>query len=351
MLAEMEYGALSAKVHALYGKRLRTAEFAQLAALKSEAEILEALRQHPGWSRALSQLSPGSWSYVGRIEVEAALREELRLEYLSLAHYVPREDRPLMGFRIRIAERTAILNALRKLKAGKYAMGMPPAPQIVLRGRLDYQALRTCSSYDQLLAAARRSIYYPVLLHLRPEPGGPLPDYTTAESLLRTAYYAYMYRMVQQHYRGSTRKTLLQAMGGQVDLLNIIHILRLKTYFPHIPPEDYLSILYPFHYRLKPELTRRLCGAEDAQAVLELLEGTPYRDCFEGVEVVDAEEYYRRAQYLYNRHQVMAAPPSIYTAMAYLDMKELEMMMVVNVIESVKYGVPYHAALAELVGR
>lgn len=350
MLAEMKYGALSAKVHALYGKRLRTAEFAQLAGLKSEAEILDALRQHPGWSMALSQLSPGSWTYVGRIEVEHALREELRLEYLSLAHFVPREDKPLMSFRVRVAERTAILNALRRLKVGKYAMGMPEAPRIVLQGKLDYQALRECDSYDQLLAASRGTIYYPALLHLRPEPGGPLPDYTAAECLLRTAYYSHMYRIVQQQYSGPTKKVLLRAMGSQVDLLNIIHILRLKTYFPDIPQEDYLPVLYPFHYRLKPELTRQLCGAENAAAVMALLEQTPYRDCFDGVEAVDAEEYYRRALYLFNKHQLISAPPSIYTAMAYLDLKEMEMMVLVNVIESVKYGVPYHAALAELVG-
>ena len=348
--AGMKYGALSAKVHALYGKRLRTEEFARLAGMKSEAEILDALRQHPGWSKALSQCVPGGWKYVGRIEVEQALREELRLEYLSLAHYVPREDRPLMEFRVRIAERTAILNALRRLKVGKYAKGMPPAPRIVLQGKVDYKALRECTSYDQLLSAAKGSIYYPVLLHLRPEPGGPLPDYTTAESLLRTAYFAHMFRIARERYSGTTQKVLLQAMGGQVDLLNIIHILRLKTYFPDTSQEEYLTILFPFHHRLKPELTRQLCAAPDARAVFELLRGSPYRDYFEGVEAMDAEEYYRRALYTFNKHQVLAAPPSIYTAMAYLDLKELEMMVLVNVIESVKYGVPYHAALAELVG-
>lgn len=346
----MKYGALSAKVHALYGKRLRTEDFARLAGMKSESEILDALRQHPGWSRALSQCASGGWDYVGRIELEAALREELRLEYLSLAHYVPREDRPMMGFRIRIAERTAILNALRRLKVGKYAKGMPPAPKIVLRGKVDYKALRECGSYDQLLAATKGSIYYPVLLHLRPEAGGPLPDYTTAECLLRTAYFSHMFRIAQRQYSGATRKVLLQGMGGQVDLLNIIHILRLKTYFPDTPQEDYLTILFPFHHLLKPELTRQLCAAPDAKGVFELLKESPYRDCFEGVEALDAEEYYRRALYTFNKHQIMTGPPSIYTAMAYLDLKELEMMVLVNVIESVKYGVPYHAALAELVG-
>lgn len=347
---DMKYGALSAKVHALYGKRLRREDFARLAGLKSEAEILDALREHPGWSRALSQCAPGSWSYVGRIEVEDALREELRLEYLDLAHYVPRADRPLMSFRIRIAERTAILNALRKLKAGRYAKGMPPASRIVVRGKVDVKALGACTSYDQLLAAARESIYYPALLHLRPEAGGPLPDYTAAECLLRSAYYAHMFRIARQTYRGNVQKTLFKAMGGQADLLNIIHILRLKTYFHDTPQEEYPKVLLPFHDRLKPELTHRLCGAADAGEVFALLRESPYRDCFEGVEVQEAEEYYRRAMYAFDRHQLMCAPPSIYKAMAYIELKELELMVLINVIESVKYGVPYHAALAELVG-
>ena len=67
-------------------------------------------------------------------------------------------------------------------------------------------------------------------------------------------------------------------------------------------------------------------------------------------EVQEAEEYYRRAMYTFNKHQLICGPPSIYTAMAYLDLKGMEMMVLVNVIESVKYGVPYHAGLAELVG-
>ena len=40
--AEMTYGALSAKIRALYGKRLRADDFARLAGLKNEAELLEA---------------------------------------------------------------------------------------------------------------------------------------------------------------------------------------------------------------------------------------------------------------------------------------------------------------------
>ena len=345
-----KYSALSAKIHALYGKRLRASDFARLAEMKNAADILADLQRHPGWSRGLSRAAQDGWSYVGRVEVEKALWEELDLEYQSLSHYVPGEDRPLMEFLVRLGERSAILNALRRLKAGRYAAGMPQVPGPARRGRVDCQALMECASYDQILAAVKGSIYYPTLLHLRLGPGEPLPDYTITECLLRTAYFSYMYRIAQRQYRGDARKTLLRSLGEQVDLLNIIHILRLKTYFPATPQEDYLAILYPFHYRLKPELLHQLCAAPDARAVFALLEGTPYRDCFQEVEVLEVEEYYRRAIYLYDRHQLMTAPASIHTAMAYLDMKMAEMMVLINVIESVKYGVPYHASLAELVG-
>ena len=242
----MTYGALSAKIRALYGKRLRADDFARLAGLKNEAELLEALRQHPGWSRALSLVPPGAWSYVGRVEMEGALRDELRLEYRSLSYYVPREDKPLMQFQLRAAERSALLAALRRLKTGRYAKEPPPTSAVPLRLRLDEGALASCTSYDQLLDAARDTIYAPVLRHLRPSRDGALPDFTLAEAALRTAYFSHLYRIVHCQYTGRTQKVLLRALGEQIDLLNIIHVLRLKTYFPQTEPETYLRVLFPF---------------------------------------------------------------------------------------------------------
>ena len=78
---------------------------------------------------------------------------------------------------------------------------------------------------------------------------------------------------------------------------------------------------------------------------------TPYAASFERVEAAEVEEYYRRAFYAFNRRCLLTGPTSIYTAIAYLDLKELELQVVVNVIESVKYGVPYNENLARLVGQ
>ena len=351
MTAEMAYGALAAKVRALYGKRLRAEDFAQLAARRSEAEILDALRQHPGWSRGLALVPPNAWSYVGRVEVEGALQEELRLEYQSLAYYVPREDKPLMQFQVRAAERSAILSALRRLKAGPAAaQDAAPAPLAGLHGRLDEKAAASCTTYEQLMEAARDTIYYPALRRMRPVRAEELPDFTQADAALRTAYYAHLLRIVRSQYRGGTQKVLLRGLGEQIDLLNILHILRLKTYFPQTSQEEYLAILFPFQYRLTQDFLRKLCAAPGAEGVYALLRGSPYGDCFAQTAVDAVEEYYQRAIYRFNRRQLSAVPPSVYTAIAYLELKELELGVLVNIIESVKYGVPYHAEFANLVG-
>ena len=78
-----------------------------------------------------------------------------------------------------------------------------------LRSTQGQHTLASCTSYDQLLDAARDTIYAPVLRHLRPSRDGALPDFTLAEAALRTAYFSHLYRIVHCQYTGRTQKVLL----------------------------------------------------------------------------------------------------------------------------------------------
>lgn len=142
---------------------------------------------------------------------------------------------------------------------------------------------------------------------------GALPDFTLAEAALRTAYFSHLYRIVHCQYTGRTQKVLLRALGEQIDLLNIIHVLRLKTYFPQTEPETYLRVLFPFHYRLNPDFTRALCAAPGVDDVFALLRDSPYRGKLGGVgeplqvfvvAVVDPRRFYNnRTFYCDYRHK------------------------------------------------
>ena len=343
----MRYGALCTKAKALFGKRLRLADFQHMAALHSEQEVLDYLRQQPGWKAAAAALSAGYEGYVGRLELEAALWEQIRSEYESLLRFAPRQDKALLDFPILLVENRAILASLRRLKAG-HARDTAVANKLLIHhSTLNVRALADSTDYDGICDAARHTIYDDALRRLRPQQGG-LPDYAAAEMLLRSVYFSHMLRVIHKQYAGDTQKVLLRFYGEQIDLLNVIHILRLKTYFPDT--QSFLSALFPFNYRLRPEFIRALCQAPGPDGVFELLRSSPYAGSFEDIRVTEVEDYYCRAFYSFARRQLTGGAPSIYAAVAYLNLKEMELRALVTVIESVKYGAAYDDAFAQLIG-
>ena len=340
------YEALAAKVRALYGRRLHLEDFLQLGNCNSEQEVLTMLQRHPGWAPAVEGLEQSADQFIGRVELENALGKQLAQEYRSLCYFLPRKDRKIMYFPVFLAEKNAILQTLRRLKATSYYEGIPHSHHLE-GSSLDQNTLDTCQDYDGLLTATKNTIYFPVLRQMRPEDGSELPDYMTVESLMYTAYFSHMYQLAYQHYRGSTKATLLEAFGKQTDLLNLIYILRIKTYFPQT--EELSHLLFPFNYRLKASFLQDLCAAPDADAAFAMIQNSPYGECFEDVKVSEVEDYYRRAFWEFNHRQLLNGPPSVYTAMSYLNLKTLELHALVNVIESVKYHVPYDSTFARLI--
>lgn len=338
------YEALAAKVRAMYGKRLKMSDFEHISTLHSEGEVLEYLRNHPGWKRALGQVPDME---IDRAQLETLLQNEVRQEYVALNHYVPRRDKFALSFPVRLCELDQILAVLRRLAAkGRVKPGVELPPDFLLHSKLDYNALNRCKDYSELTAAARDTIYGAPLSMFHPVEGSPLPDYTATEVLLRSTYYSTLYRKAARNYAGETRRVLLRSLGQQVDLLNVTHILRLKKYFPGDP--RYLSSLFPINDRLKPDFVRALLEAPDVDSVLDLLASSPYASVFAERDVPSLEAYSLRTFARFNHRQLVSGTPSVYTAIAYLNLKDLAMKALINDIECVKYGVPFDPFLARL---
>ena len=345
------YSAMTAKVKAMYGKRLRGSDFRNMAALSDVAAVMDYLRQCPGWSEAVDRVERSAFDSAGqllRIPLERALRDQARSEYVRLLHFLPRADQALTAFPILLSDARSIMIALRRLHAGHIKESAPLPQQYVKHSRADHEALRSCTDFEGLLAATQGTIYYEPLRRLRPVESGVLPDYTTAEALLKTAYYAHIYRVIHKNYAGQTRDILLKIFGREIDMLNILHVLRLKRFFPE--EQEYFSTLFPFHYKLKPQTLHALCAAPDMDAARRLVEETPYGPDFRNLDLRQMEVEYRRLIYRFNRRQLSLGVPSVYTAVAYLNLKDQELKALINVIESVYYGIPYIDSFFDLIG-
>lgn len=339
------YEDLTTKVKAMYGKRLRYADFVRMAQQGSVGEVYADLRQHPVWGPAVSRLSGDS--KVGRAKLEASLREQIRKEYVRLIPFIPQRDRELMDFPVLRSELGGLLFTLTRLQAG-WSKKMEALPErFILQSKTDESALPLCTDYDGLLEATRGSIYYDPLLRLRPAEGG-LPDYTVTESRLFSVYYGHMLDVVQKRYVGDVRETLQKSFGTQVDMINIMHILRMKRFFPE--SGDILSVLFPLRYKLRPEQIQAMCAAEGADGVLEVVAGTPYAKVFRDVSMADLQRIYDETLFRLCRRQLMMGKSSIYSTVAFLNLRMLEMKELITVIETVKYQAPYDDRFARVLG-
>jgi vacuolar-type H+-ATPase subunit C/Vma6 len=340
------YEALVTKVKAMYGKRLRHADYVRMANMGSVREIYADLRLHPVWGGAMGRVDEDNGIYH-RARLEGALREQIREEYARLMPFVPQKDQELLEFPILRSEMDGLLFTLTRLQAGRIKEVEPLPTSFIRHSKTDERALPLCTDYDGLLEAAKESIFYDALLHVRPSDGG-LPDYTVTESLLFTVYYSHMMKVVRKRYEGQLRKSLEQDVGSQVDMLNIMHILRLKQFFPEA--DDYLTALFPSSYKLKPEQIRDMCAADGPDGVLAVVETTPYAKTFRGASVKDLRRLYDETVFRLSRRQLMMGQPSIYSAVAFLDLRELEMKELITVIETVKYQAKYDDRIAKMLG-
>lgn len=339
------YEALTTKVKAMYGKRLRYADYMRMAQMGSVSDISADLRQHPVWGGAAGRVEEGG--RFGRARLEAALREQIREEYMRLTAFIPQKDRALMDFPVLRSELDGLLFTLARLQAGRIKEVEPLPTRFILQSGTDEKALPLCTDYEGLLDAARKSIYYDELLRLRPTEGG-LPDYTLAESRLFSVYYRHMLDVARKRYEGDARRLVQRTLGTQVDLMNIMHILRLKRFFPDT--DDFVTVLFPFYYKLKPEQVRAMCAAEDVQGVLSIAAGTPYGAALRNTDVAGLDRIYDETLFRLSRRQLMMGKASIYSAVAFLNLRELEMKELVTVIETVKYQADYDGRFARQLG-
>lgn len=328
----VRYDALAVKARAMYGRRVRREDLKRITDLRSIDDIADELRQLSGWAEATASLPAGQ--LLTRATLESALRAQVRREGLRLAAFVPQKDRPIMDFPIVRSELELIMAALRRLHASMFKEVEPLPEAYLTHTRVDPEGLRRCTDFAGLLEAVKGSIYYAPLSRLQSDEG-TLPDYGVTEALLSSVYYRHILELIRKQYDGPVRRVLEASVGIQVDMLNIMHVLRLKRYFPE--EDNYLPVLLPFHHKLRPEQLRAMCAAPDADAVMELVEATPYADTFRGAKPQELHNLYSAALYKFSRRQLVMGKPSIYSAIAYMNLREIELKAVVAAVEASKY--------------
>ena len=337
--ATIKYGAVRAKVMALYGRLLDRADMDRLCACGSLSDFAAVLRGFEGWNESLSSIT----SRPDGEKLKEAVKDRVYEDYRKLWSFCSLSDKKLLVFTVSRAEYSVLLYTLRRIRTGEPYTGSVTSEFLEKYGSLDMSAIQACGDYAGLLAAAAKSVFAPTLKALETDPDSGLPDYRDAAVALENAYYRELFSYVDKKYGGSGKRQLEELLGTEADWLNVVSILRILRHFPDSASRGD-SLLIPVSHRLKPPLIKKLLAARSPEEAVSILNGTPMGKSLAAAGIDRLEKLYSDAMEAFCKKLIRLPEPNICTAQAYLTLRELECEKLVRIIEAISCGVdPYSA--------
>lgn len=342
----MRYGGVAGKVRAMYGKRITREDYGRLIRARGLSELVSMLKAHPGWSEALRGTSPDE---VHRFELESALRRGVDNEYVKIFKFMQGDDAKLMSYRLLRVEMEELLTFLHYLSAGNPGQYAYDSSDFFKRhSKVNFDALPACRSYAAMLELTRGSVFHEALYEMGRKYGEKI-HFTEADVTLRSVYFHRIEKIAEKKYGGDVLDRIRTALGTRADMMNILAIIRIKRHFPEMT-SDVLSYVVPYYGSLSFDIIRQLYSAPDEQSLFQILRQTSYARIFSGVDYNYPEQYYYKAIYDFNRARISREIPSVYTPMAYMEIKETELQNLIYINECVKYGLSPEAIGSYLIG-
>ncbi len=334
--AVMKYSAVSAKMRALYGKMLSDDDWKRVCGMRSTGELAAFLKVHPGWSDA-ARLLPAGEPKIN--DFEDALGVQILSEFERVYSFASLQDKRYLIFMTYKAEERLILEAYNRLAAVRETISPPRVPEALMqRSRLDFAALKNADKYADIVEAASATIYYGSLKAALKGSETGLPEYGKVSISLENKYYSAVFHYVDKDFTGIGRQKLLESLGTQADLLNIIHILRIKRYFP-ASLESAVELLIPVKYRLNDKMIKEIVSAPTENMAVATLSATSLGKYFKDFDYSNLERQYESAMSSF-LHKLFRTPqPSLCIVQAYLSLKRIESEKLLRVAEAIHYGV------------
>ncbi|MDR0292630.1 MAG: V-type ATPase subunit [Oscillospiraceae bacterium] len=327
------YGAVTSKIRAMFGNRLRREDYDRIAVMKSVSEVADYLRAHPDWGRALESVDTVA---LRRDRLETLLRRHSFAHFLRLFAYVERRDRLVMRYPVLTAEMEQIMRVTSLASSGNIGEYTFELPEYFKKfSRIQYNMLSSVRTYDDLLEAVKYTDFHTALERLRPL-GGEFPSYFLIETQMRRSYYRSVGEMLRGR-KGKAGVLLREATGIQADWENITTVERILRFYPSLL-SDVFHYLVPAGAHLKPVELKTMLSLEDADSLREILKKTYYGPFLEGRDGDTLEKIGQLFLMGYYRRQMAGGTPSVFMPIAYINLYRNELNNLVHIIESVRYG-------------
>lgn len=326
--------ALTAKVHAIYGRRLTKQNYRELVRKQTVNEAAAYLKQQTSYSSLLREVNE---NFVHRGQLENILKRDLFDEYIKVFHYLNRDELKFYRFLIMRMEIGEILSCISLLNAGReeeYLLSLPSF--FAKHSSFDLYALAKVRNFTELLKLLEHTQYYSMLKKYDPSEGEKI-DIIKIEIEFNKLYFGKILEIIDSTFSGKVAEQIRNSFGMLIDLSNITSILRLKKYF-NASSSYIVTLLLPFYFKVKQKDLRAIMDAPDADAAWKAACETFYGSSFKKYDFEYMENYTNQIMFQYHKQLFTFSTCAPVAVVSFLDLKDIEIKNIIHIIEGIRYG-------------
>lgn len=334
MLRELNsYAGLFAKVKVMERNLLCKKDYEELIKKQSVSDVAEYLKNNTEYKSAFSDLDT---SKIHRGQLEQILQKSKEQELVKLIGFLSDGDRRFLETYITKREINIIKNVLRYIvNDSKIKRDIIINPYFEKKYSFNIMKLIDAKTAEEFKSILKDTVYETILEPAVSENGDI--DVFRAEMMLDAYFYKMQWKAIGKYVSKSNRESVLKTAGTNIDMLNILWILRAKKYFD-IPSGLIITYIIPEHYRIKKETLINMANAPNIQSAENLLLGTPYENLKLSNDFY-AEKLYDETILKIVKHQAKANPFSVMSALNYIYEKDNETRNIIKITESIRYNI------------
>ena len=338
MLGSFSNKAIAAKARAMYGHRVTEADYEELMKKRTVGDAAAYLRDNTHYREVLGQVDAAA---IHRGQLENLLRSFRYFQYQRLIAYNFGQQKlyRYLYFREEIQQLLGLLRYLsgkgQGQASGQYDFHYDR--RLVGHTSYDLEKLVEVGSYRELLDFFGDTPYGKILHRFPPDQSGQI-DLMGCEQAFSTYYYKQLLTTIDRELTGDARAATREVIYRRIGYENLVQAYRLKRFF-HSGEEYIRRSLLPFRTP-SDKLIQQLIQAESTAQLHALLEnaGLAPEGADHGGDFI--ENIILRLRAKQSKRDLRNSRHPEVVLQAYMAQLEIELDDIINIIESVRYGLP-----------
>ncbi|MDO4987978.1 MAG: V-type ATPase subunit [Synergistes sp.] len=344
--------ALGAKAHVLYSRMLKPEDYWILLKLESMEEIASYLKQTESYGDHLDAMLVGT---AHRSTLQYAVHTATLNESASFMNYLSGDYRKFYVDMLGIGETVMLKNLFRAIHSKKGFDSRKQRKLFHIPGsKLPYDELTDCRDFGKLLELLSGTRYYGALKE-------PIAKMLAGENALFALEHAVdivaetdLWNDIK-NLPQRERKFIEPIFGVKIDMRNICHCARCRTYYGMDVSES-LARMLPLRYKVSTSDLRRLMECADSDEAIKMLEGKfplyarYFKDAFALKDnKIASENAVSKCCYSKALSAMKSGTPGFHTAIGYSVLKSFEIEDIIRITEDVRYDYDIRFAAQYLV--